>query len=503
MWTTLWLITYALVALGISMYGLHRWSMVWVYLQHYKEETPTPPEPEIWPLVTVQLPVFNERLVAERLVRSVAALDYPHHRLEIQVLDDSTDDTPALLAPVIAELAAEGHDIHHIRRANRQGYKAGALAEGLRQSRGEYVAIFDADFIPKPGMLREIIPHFDLNDRLALVQTRWGHLNRDASLLTRLQALLLDGHFHIEQTARCRSKRFFNFNGTAGVWRKEAIADAGGWQHDTLTEDLDLSYRAQLRGWQFEYLPDLVTPAELPPDMNAFKSQQHRWAKGTAQTCFKLMPTILRSPLPWWVKVEAFFHMTSYGAYLFLAAFILVLQPYLIGMYRPWHLVLAIDLPLFICTYIPALTLYGITIWRAGGNRFRNVCCLPAIFCLGIGLCVNNTKATLEAILGHETPFHRTPKYGAIDHEVGQHSLAWLSFKRLLPFVEAALAVYSGWFIYLAASVGHWSIMPFLIMFFLGFSYVTALSFCPQATVPMQRRKAKAPVAEPEPVTVS
>jgi len=310
------LIVYTAILLLVCLYGLHRYQLVHLY---YKYRRNTPQLHACFrelPVVTIQLPMFNEQAVARRIIDASCRIDYPRDRLHIQVLDDSTDDTVRIAAQAVAEWRARGFDIEYIHRDDRIGFKAGALANGLKTARGQFVLIFDADFVPPPQIIRETI-HYFTDPRVGMVQARWEHLNRDLSLLTRSQAILLDGHFVIEHAARNRSGRFMSFNGTAGLWRRTCIEDAGGWQHDTLTEDLALSYRAQMKGWKFLFLPDLTSPAELPPDMEAFKQQQYRWAKGGAQTCRKLLPTILRSNLPKRIKMEAFFHLTSCTVYVY------------------------------------------------------------------------------------------------------------------------------------------------------------------------------------------
>src|ERR1700683_2179867 len=315
---TIWTFCYFVVLFGLSLYGLHRYVIVYLFLKNRHK----PPQPRATfdklPPVTVQLPIFNEMYVVERLLKSVAALDYPRDLLQVQVLDDSTDEPTWIAARRVAELRAAGLDIELVHRTDRMGFKAGALEAGMRSCKGEFVLILDADFVPAPDMLRKTI-HFFTDDKIGMIQTRWGHLNRTYSLLTRVQAMFLDGHLLLEQTARSRSGRFFNFNGTAGLWRRTCIEEAGGWQHDTLTEDLDLSYRAQLMGWRFVFLVDVVTPAELPIEMSAFKTQQHRWTKGSIQTCKKLLPRIWMSELPLWIKAEATIHLTSNFTYLLLA----------------------------------------------------------------------------------------------------------------------------------------------------------------------------------------
>jgi len=307
---TLILATYFFVLVILAVYGWHRYYLVYLYMKN-KGRVPVPAGTlEAWPAVTIQLPIYNEMYVADRLIDAVCRIEYPRELLEIQVLDDSTDETRSVAEQAVRRNAARGVDIKYIHRTDRSGYKAGALDAALKVAKGEFIAIFDADFIPSPDFLTRTVPFFT-DPKVAMVQARWGHINQDYSLLTKIQSILLDGHFVLEHGGRNRAGLFFNFNGTAGIWRRAAITDAGGWQHDTLTEDLDLSYRAQLRGWRFVFLPDLVAPAEVPVEMNSFKSQQHRWAKGSIQTCRKLLPRILRSNVPLPVKAEAFFHLTA------------------------------------------------------------------------------------------------------------------------------------------------------------------------------------------------
>ena len=339
----IWTICYLSVLFGLSAYGIHRYAIIYLFLKNRKREPKPLSRFEQLPKVTVQLPIFNEFYVVERLLRSVSELDYPRDRLQIQVLDDSTDDTCDLTSNCAEKLRARGFNVDLIRRVDRTGFKAGALAVGLEAAAGEFVCILDADFVPPPDLLKKTIDFFT-DPKVGMIQTRWGHLNRGYSLLTRVQAMFLDGHLLLEQTARSRSGRFFNFNGTAGLWRKTCIAEAGGWQHDTLTEDLDLSYRAQLAGWKFIFLTDVVTPAELPVDMNGFKSQQHRWTKGSIQTCKKLLPTIWRSELPFLIKLEATGHLTSNFAYLLLACLCVLLHPSTGGP-QGWVRTLLIDVP--------------------------------------------------------------------------------------------------------------------------------------------------------------
>ncbi|HWZ11872.1 MAG TPA: cellulose synthase family protein, partial [Acidobacteriaceae bacterium] len=302
---------YFLVMIVLAFYGIHRYQLVWLYYRHRKNAAKAAipfPDGEL-PFVTVQLPIFNEQFVIDRLVDACCAIEYPRDRFEIQVLDDSTDESQEVARAIVERYAAQGEPIYYLHRTNRHGFKAGALDEGLRTAKGELVAIFDADFVPAPDWLMKVVHHFH-EDGIGMVQTRWTHLNRDYSLLTQVEAILLDGHFVLEHGGRSRAGVFFNFNGTAGMWRRQAIDDAGGWQHDTLTEDTDLSYRAQIAGWRFKYLQDVVCPAELPIEMTAFKTQQARWAKGLIQTSKKILPQVLKSDAPWHTKLEAFYHLT-------------------------------------------------------------------------------------------------------------------------------------------------------------------------------------------------
>src|SRR5450759_2489079 len=330
---TLTLAAYFFVLIVLAIYGWHRYYLVYLYMSNRdKEPKPGPPLDPL-PVVTIQLPLYNEMYVADRLIEAVCAIDYPRELFEIQVLDDSIDETRTIAELAVRRYAAQGIDIKYLHRDDRTGYKAGALAAGLTVARGEFVGIFDADFIPSSDFLTRLIPHFR-DPKVGMVQARWGHINQDYSLLTKIQAILLDGHFVLEHGGRNRAGRFFNFNGTAGVWRRAAIIDAGGWQHDTLTEDLDLSYRAQLRGWKFVFVPTRIAPAEVPVEMNAFKSQQHRWAKGSVQTCRKLLPRILRSDLPFSVKTEAFFHLTANFNYPLMCILSILMFPSMVIRYN-------------------------------------------------------------------------------------------------------------------------------------------------------------------------
>ena len=465
-------VAYALLLLVLSVYGSHRYVMAYLYYRH-KYRLPTPPGRfERLPRVTIQLPIFNEMYVTERLIDAVAKIDYPRDLLEVQVLDDSTDETQAIARACVERHRALGLDVVHVHRTVRTGFKAGALEHGLTTARGEFIAVFDADFIPPPDFLVRAIHQFT-DPGVGMVQARWGHLNRDYSALTRAQAILLDGHFVIEHTARNRSGRFFNFNGTAGIWRRRAIEDGGGWQHDTLTEDLDLSYRAQLAGWRFVYLPDLVTPAEVPVEMNAFKTQQHRWAKGSIQTALKLLPLIRRADVPWEVKKEAFFHLTANVGYLLMIPLTILLPiTVVVRVSHGWYEVLLLDIPFFVAATFSVVSFYAASQAEQGRGWWARVKYVPFVMALGIGLAVNQARAVVEALMGYETGFTRTPKHGV---ERAGESVARKRYKAAVtfqPVVELALAAYMTYGVmYLVEREVYYS-LPFLVLFQVGFGYV-------------------------------
>lgn len=472
---TIWGISYLVVLVGLSAYGLHRWSIIYLFLRHIRRRVEPKRTFTELPTVTVQLPLYNEYYVIRRLLNAVAQLDYPREKLQVQVLDDSTDETAAIAADECARLRATGLDIVHIHRTDRTGFKAGALENGLRTATGEFIFILDADFVPQPDVLRQSI-HYFTDEKIGMVQMRWGHLNRNDSLLTRIQAMFLDGHLLLEQTARCRSGRFFNFNGTAGIWRRQAIEDAGGWEHDTLTEDLDLSYRSQLAGWKFEFLPDIVIPAELPPDMNGFKSQQHRWTKGSIQTCKKMLGTIWRAKIPFLLKVEATMHLTSNFGYLLLALLCLLMLPQTLGAPVRWHTWL-IDVPIFLATTVSIATFY-ICAQRHLNPRgwLRDMLLLPMLLSLAIGMSVNNGRAVLEALCNQQSDFNRTPKYGDGRKAARTRRKSYLPLASLLPFIELAFAGYFAFCAWHAIMNGQWTTVPFILLFFVGFSYVASKS---------------------------
>ena len=457
----------------LSIFGLHRFYNTYLFYKT-KNRIPKPKGKfESLPHVTIQLPLFNEMYVVERLIKAVAAIEYPRDLLEIQVLDDSTDNSLGVTIKAVEAAKAQGHNIVHIHRKNRHGFKAGALQHGLQTAKGEFVAIFDSDFVPNPDFLMKTI-HFFSDTKVGMVQARWEHLNRTYSILTEVQALLLDGHFLFEHGARNRSGRFFNFNGTAGIWRKTCIEDAGGWQHDTLTEDLDLSYRAQLKGWNFVFVPYLTAPAELPVEMNSFKTQQHRWAKGSIQTAFKLLPAIIKSKQPLKVKIEAGFHLLSNFAYLLilLLSFLLPLSIFVISI-GDWEVAKALNVIVFILATFSVGCFYVFSNFEATGKWLKSVLYMPILFSVGLGLCVNNASAVLEAILGKHSDFERTPKYNIFDES--DASWAKKNYKgsiNKLTFLELLLGIYFTGAIVLAIYRGFYSPLPFLVLFQAGFLYV-------------------------------
>lgn len=489
------IVIYLLTLGALAFYGIHRSALLYLYLRHRRERT----EPlrhfrdDELPTITVQLPMFNEMYVAKRLIEAAAAIDYPRDRLEIQVLDDSTDATRLVAERTCTALRERGIDVVYLHRHNRHGYKAGALEAGLRSAKGEYVLVFDADFVPGPGIARELV-HYFTDARVGMVQARWGHLNRNHSMLTRCQAMLLDGHFMIEHAARHRSGRFFNFNGTAGMWRKAAIDDAGGWQHDTITEDMDLSYRAQLRGWHFVYAPHVEAPAELPCEMTSFKSQQYRWAKGSVQTAMKLLVPIMRAPIPTKVKVEAFFHLTNNFAYFFLLVLALLQLPNMIIRRQFEHPeLLMLDVPLFVATCGSVAMFYVVAHRDLYGNRWDAIKQLPMMMALGIGLAVNNARAAVEGVFGRDVVFVRTPKRGVVDGERGGVS----RYRTRWPWHNVLELMFAGYCLTtlgLALATQSWASVPFVLLFCGGFCCVGITSLVEAVRRPVRQ-------GEPEVVT--
>jgi cellulose synthase/poly-beta-1,6-N-acetylglucosamine synthase-like glycosyltransferase len=480
---TLILVLYFFILSILAIYGWHRYYLVYLYMKN-RDRVPRPlPPPAQLPRVTIQLPIFNEMYVADRLINAVGEMDYPRELLQIQVLDDSTDETTGIAELAARRLAARGFDIQCLHRVDRRGYKAGALDAGLKESSGEFIAIFDADFVPSKDFLQRTLGYFAVDPKVGMVQARWGHINQDYSLLTKIQSILLDAHFVLEHGGRNRAGCFFNFNGTAGVWRRTAIDSAGGWQHDTLTEDLDLSYRAQLEGWRFVFLPDVVSPAEVPVEMNSFKSQQHRWAKGSIQTCLKLMPRILRSNQPVGVKAEAFFHLSANFNYLLMSVLSILMFPAMYVRYNMgWTEMLLIDVPLFAAATASVCNFYVVSQRELYADWRQRLRYLPFLMSIGIGLCVNNTRAVLEAMFGRESEFARTPKYG-----IERDSDEWVGKKYhqsvgVQPLIELALGLYFTGTVFYALANQIYGTLPFLMLFQIGFLYTGLLSILQQYT---------------------
>jgi cellulose synthase/poly-beta-1,6-N-acetylglucosamine synthase-like glycosyltransferase len=477
---TVTLAAYFFVLIILAVYGWHRYYLVYLYLRNRGKEPPPGATLSPQPVVTIQLPLYNEMYVADRLIAAVCAIEYPRELLEIQVLDDSTDETRGIAEAAVRRFAAEGIDIKCLHRANRTGYKAGALEAGLKQARGEFVGIFDADFLPSSDFLKRIMPQF-ADPKIGMVQARWGHINQDYSLLTKIQSILLDGHFVLEHGGRYRAGRFFNFNGTAGVWRRVAIDDAGGWQHDTLTEDLDLSYRAQLRGWRFVFLSDLIAPAEVPVEMNAFKSQQHRWAKGSIQTCRKLLPEILRADVPLGVKAEAFFHLTANFNYPLMCVLSVLMFPSMVIRYNMgWYEMMLIDVPLFFAATFSVCNFYMMCQREIHRDWRARIKYLPFLMSIGIGLCINNSRAVFEALFNKQSEFARTPKYrieGDADEWVGKRYRQSVAVQ---PLIELALGLYFTATVFYALANQIYGTVPFLVLFQIGFLYTGLLSLVQQ-----------------------
>ncbi|HMG02579.1 MAG TPA: cellulose synthase family protein [Edaphobacter sp.] len=481
------LIPYFIVMVILAFYGVHRYQLVWLYYKNRKNASKWDEPPARWPegelpFVTIQLPIFNEQFVIDRLIDACCRLNYPRDRFEIQVLDDSTDETTVVAQQIVERYAIgfagmDPQPITYIHRTNRYGFKAGALDNGLKTARGEFVAIFDADFVPPPQWVMQVIHHF-AESKIGMVQTRWTHLNRDYSFLTQVEAILLDGHFVLEHGGRSRAGVFFNFNGTAGMWRLETIGNAGGWQHDTLTEDTDLSYRAQMNGWQFKYLQDVECPAELPIEMTAFKTQQARWAKGLIQTGKKILPRVLKSDMPWHTKLEAWYHLTANISYPLMIVLSVLLMPAMI--IRSWQgllQMLLIDLPLFMASTMSISSFYLVSqkelFPKSWGKTFLY---LPFLMALGVGLTITNAKAVLEALFGIKSAFARTPKYRV--NKKGEKSQARKYRKRLgiIPWIELAIGCYFAATVWYAITTENYFTIPFLVLFVFGYWYTGLLS---------------------------
>jgi cellulose synthase/poly-beta-1,6-N-acetylglucosamine synthase-like glycosyltransferase len=477
-WTIL--ILYFAILAVLAVYGGYRVKQV-IDFWRYRKFVPQPKgvfsEAEL-PVITVQLPLFNEMYVVERLVKAIAAVDYPRERLQIQVLDDSTDETVKLAEATVDKYQQLGFDIEYVHRSDRTGFKAGALENGMKTAKGELLAIFDADFVPKPDCLRKLVNYFT-DPMVGCAQMRWSHINGDYNLLTRLQTIMLDGHFVVEQTTRNRTGGFFNFNGTAGIWRRKAIAASGGWQHDTLTEDTDLSFRAQLMGWKFVYLLDEEAPAEIPVEINAFKAQQRRWAKGVMQVGLKLYPRIWRARLPLRVRLEMFFRLTGNISYpLMIIASFLQFPLLLVRYNQPFYHLMILDLPLLFFSSVSVFLFYGTAVWYLDKKRTPRLLHLPLVMGLGIGLAFSNARAVLEALLGIKSEFVRTPKYQVEKNQDETWKRKKYKRKRgLLPLLELGFSFYFLLAILYATHMRMWGTVPFLLLFFFGFGYMGVMSF--------------------------
>jgi cellulose synthase/poly-beta-1,6-N-acetylglucosamine synthase-like glycosyltransferase len=483
---SIWLVIYLFALVCLFTYGMNCYLLMIFYrlrrpraLQRHAEIIKSFYEQHSiknWPRVTIQLPIYNERYVVERLIKSVCRFDYPEELFEIQILDDSTDDTGDIAKAVTGQMKDRGFDIQYIHRDHRTGFKAGALREGLKTAKGELVGIFDADFIPRPDFLKETVPYFS-DPAVGMLQTRWGHINSDYSLLTRAQSIGIDGHFGVEQAARAWSGFFMNFNGTAGIWRKKTIEDAGGWQADTLTEDLDLSYRAQLKGWKLKFAADVVCPAEVPVTINAFKSQQHRWAKGSIQTARKNLGKLFKSDVSLLIKIQAFLHLTHYMVHPMMLLVVLTSIPML---YSRWFFD-SLSLPIMIFTLLCLATFGPSSMYLFSqkilyGDWKTRIKFLPFLMCLGTGIAVNNTKAVLEAFFNIKSGFIRTPKYG-----IKKQGESWKGKHYAIPLnaisiLEFFLGIYSLTGLLMFLLFSKYLVSPFLLIYTSGFFFVFFLS---------------------------
>jgi cellulose synthase/poly-beta-1,6-N-acetylglucosamine synthase-like glycosyltransferase len=465
---------YLLATFSLALYGLNNLVTTILFLKMRKEPSnQTPGQPRIWPRVTIQLPIYNEKYTVERLLGAVTRLDYPSDRLEIQVLDDSTDDTVQLVDRLVEQYAAQGHAIRLIRRAQRVGYKAGALAAGLQSASGELIGIFDADFLPGPDWLKRTVPPFQ-DPKLGCLQTRWGHVNRRYNSLTFAEALGVDGHFIVEQTVRSGKDFFLNFNGTAGLWRRACIEDAGGWQSDTVTEDLDLSYRAQLCGWKIDYRPDVIVPAELPSDVEAYKKQQFRWAKGSSQVVRKILPRIFEQPeLPWQVRVMAALHLTGYFVHPLMLSLLLLTLPvglFLPGIFKvfPVSVIAGLGSPLlYLMSSAPQTPPIG--------ERLR---ALPLLVITGFGISLSTSIAVLQGLISDGGVFSRTPKLnlGNAHGRIRTVAEGYRPKVSSVVWAEILLGVYALLTIFLLQPYVGWGVVPWMIIYMTGFFYIAGFN---------------------------
>ncbi len=470
------LISYFISLSILFIFGSHGFIMIYYHRKYKSVKHKVKDDFKADAVVTIQLPLYNEQYVVERLIQAVCEIDYPKDKLEIQVLDDSTDETVEIVARAVEQKQREGFDIIHIHRENRKGFKAGALKEGLKSAKGEYIAIFDADFIPQKEFLNKTLPFFS-DEKVGMVQTRWEHLNGDYSLITKVQALALDGHFVIEQSVRNKAGFFINFNGTGGIWKKSCIEDAGNWHDDTLTEDLDLSYRAQLNGWRFVFLKDIISPAELPSEINALKAQQFRWTKGAIETAKKILPLVWKSAVPLRIKLQATFHLTNNLVFPFILMAAILNVPLIFIKNSGSHQLYFAVMSIFILAFISSFLFYLYSQKDIRTDWRKKIVLFPLFMAGSMGFAVNNSRAVMEGLLNRKSEFVRTPKY-----KLETQNDSWIGKKYtnrkigLSVMVELVLAVYcligigsSIYFLEIAA-------LPFQFMFFLGFSFVSLTS---------------------------
>lgn len=471
------LFTYIGSLMILFTFGSHGFIMIYYYLKHRHQRDDFSAQLESFPVVTLQLPIYNEMYVIERLIKTVCEIDYPIDKLEIQVLDDSTDETVEIVANIVKEYQLRGFDIQHIHRTDRSGYKAGALKEGLKVAKGEFVGIFDADFIPRKNFLKIVLPFFK-DPKIGMVQTRWEHLNRAYSLVTQIQALALDGHFVLEQQVRNKAGYFINFNGTSGVWRKECIFDAGNWEADTLTEDLDLSYRAQLKGWKFRYLTDFTTPSEVPSEINSLKSQQFRWTKGAIETARKMLFRVWAAKLPLKTKIMCTFHLTNNIVFPFILVACLLNMPIVLikntGLYDTYFIFMSV----FVLAFIASFLFYLYSQKDVYEDWRSRILLFPVFMAGSMGFAINNTKAVFEALINKKSEFVRTPKYG-IEGDKDKWQDKKYVHKKVVKFsvvLELIIALYSLACVVVSAVTLQISAIPFQLMYTFGFGLVAYLS---------------------------
>ncbi len=462
----------------LFLFGSHGFVMIYYYFKHRSNSPHPTRDLTEKPRVTIQLPLYNELYVVDRLIDAVCRFEYPRDRMEIQVLDDSTDETVNLVARLVEEKRAEGFDIVQVRRPNRKGYKAGALREGLVTAKGEFIAIFDADFVPRPDFLLKTLPYFS-SGNVGMVQTRWEHLNAEYSVMTRTQAIALDGHFVIEQNVRNKAGFFINFNGTAGVWRRECILDAGNWEDDTLTEDLDLSYRAQLKGWKFVFLKDFTSPAELPSEINALKSQQFRWTKGAIETAKKILPQVWKSRLPVRVKLQSTVHLTNNIVFPFILLAGILNVPLIFIKQTGTHDTFFAFMSIFVLAFISSFVFYLYSQKDVHMDWKKRIFLFPVFMAGSMGFAVNNTRAVLEGLFNKKSAFVRTPKFKIEGKEDTWKNKKYRAGKTKLSlgvWIELFLAAYC--LVGVSASLYYLEIaaVPFQLLFFCGFSFVGFLS---------------------------